>query len=451
MDPSIFREYDIRGLVDDTLTADVVELLGKGYGTYIQNNGGKKVTVGRDARESGVEYGKAFIKGINSTGVDVLDLGVVPTPVVYFSMFYLPVDGGVMITGSHNPPEYNGFKVGINKTTISGKEIQNFRKLIESGEFPAGTGTVEQYDIISPYKIDVKKRFVCDKKLRIAIDAGNGVGGITGPDLLRGLGHEVHELFCEVDGTFPNHHPDPTVDKNLDDLINIVKEKQLDFGMGYDGDADRIGLIDDLGRIVRGDQILAIFAQDLFSRKKGEKVIFDVKCSQALPEFIEENGGVPVIYKTGHSLIKSKMKEEKSLLAGEMSGHIFFGEKYYGYDDAVFASCLMAELVSKTDKKLSEIVDTIPKYFSTPEIRAETTEEDKWKIVEKASEYFKANYDTIDIDGVRILFGDGWGLIRASNTQAVIVMRFEAQSQDRLNEIQELVTGKIKEFGEVKI
>jgi len=451
MNQEIFREYDIRGLVEKDLTPEIVRLIGKGYGTYLQRKGGRIMTLGRDVRPSSQSFSEILVESVCSTGVDVIDLGVISSPLSYYSVNVLDVDGGVMITGSHNPPEYNGFKIGIGKTTISGDEIQQFRRLIEEGDFLIGEGTFETYDIIPEYKEDIKERVLINKSLRVAVDAGNGCGGILGPDIMNELGIDVTCLYCEPDGRFPNHHPDPTVDENLEDLIKLVKEKNLDVGIAYDGDADRIGVVDNTGRIIRGDQLVAIFAGELLDRKKGDKIIFDVKCSQGLSEFIESKGGVPVMWKTGHSLIKNKMKELHAGMAGEMSGHIFFSDRFYGFDDAIYASLRLFEIVSKSSVPLSDLVDRIPYYHSTPEIRAHTTEEDKWKIVEKAKEYFKSRYDTIDIDGVRILFGDGWGLVRASNTQPVLVLRFEAKTQDRLQEIKDIVITKLKEFGDIEI
>ncbi|NVM02922.1 MAG: phosphomannomutase/phosphoglucomutase [Candidatus Helarchaeota archaeon] len=450
MNPNIFREYDIRGLVDIDLTDDLVEKIGKGFGTYIKQKGGKKVSVARDVRPSSTRFRDYLIDGILSTGVDVIDLGEVPTPPGYFSFFHYDIDGGIIITASHNPPEYNGFKVGADKTTIYGEEIQAFRRLIESEKFNSGSGKCEVVDIITPYIETLKSKFQFKKELNIAVDAGNGMGGIIGPSLLRELGCKVTELYCEPDGSFPNHHPDPGVDKNLQDLIKTVNEKSLDLGVAFDGDADRIGPIDDLGRIIRGDQLAAVYARDVLKKHGKQKILFDVKCSLGLIEDIENHGGIPFMWKTGHSLLKNKLREEKALFAGEMSGHMFFADDYFGYDDAIYSACRLVQIVSETDLKFSQIIDSLPQYFSTPEMRVKAKEEEKFEIVSKLKEYFKKEYDIIDIDGVRIVFPDGWGLVRASNTQPALVIRFEAKSRDRLEEIKNLVMEKIKEFGEIE-
>ena len=446
MNPNIFREYDLRGLVNSDLTDDVVLNIGKGYGTLIRTKGGKKVSVGRDVRPSSKHFRDLIIDGILSTGTDVIDLGEVPTPLGYFSIFHLNLDGCLVITASHNPPEYNGFKVNVGKMSIYGKEIQEFRKLIEKGKFESGKGSYNEVDVISPYIDTLKTKFQFKKKLNIAIDAGNGMGGIIAPRLLRELGCNITELYCEPDGRFPNHHPDPGVDKNLFDLIKIVKEKSLDLGIAFDGDADRIGTIDELGRIVRGDQLVAIYARDVLKKLGKQKIIFDVKCSLGLIEDIEKHGGIPFMWKTGHSLLKSKMKEENAPFAGEMSGHTFFADNYFGYDDAIYAACRLIQIQSESDVPFSQIVDSLPHYYSTPEMRLETKEEIKFTIVEKLKEHFKKDYNIIDIDGVRIVFPDGWGLVRASNTQPALVLRFEAKSQERLDEIKNMVMEKINSF-----
>jgi len=451
MNKDIFRQYDIRGIVDKDLTDENVELIGKAYGTYMSDRGVKRVTVGRDIRLSSPRIRDAIIEGINSTGVDVVDLGEVPTPVAYYSYFHLDIDGGIMITGSHNPPEYNGLKVAAGKTSIYGDEILKLYEIAEKGDFPSGKGSVEKYNIKEHYIKEVCNKISIKKEINFAIDAGNGAAGLVAPAAFKNLGLNPIELYCKPDGNFPNHHPDPTVDENLEELIRIVKDKKLDIGIAYDGDADRIGIIDNKGNIIRGDILTGILAKDVLSRNKGAKIVFDVKCSQGLEEYINKYGGEPVMWKTGHSLLKNKMKEIGSLFSGEMSGHLFFGENYYGFDDAIFASLKFVEVLSKSDKTFAEMVDEFPKYYSTPEIRAESTEKDKTKIVEKAKEYFTKKHKTITIDGVRIVYPDGWGLIRQSNTQPVIVLRFEAKSKDRLEEIKNEIVNKLKEFGEIKI
>ena len=451
MKPHVFREYDIRGIVKDDFTDEDFRSIGKGFGTYLQEKGGNRASLGHDTRLSSPHIHDLVLEGMLSTGITVYDLGMVPTPVSYFSLFHFDLDGGIMITGSHNPAEYNGFKVEIGKTTIYGEEIQVFRRLIEKGEFQTGTGKVEKVDILPDYHAAVKKRISLKKPLRVAVDSGNGTGGIIAPKIIRDLGCEVTELFSEPDGSFPNHHPDPTVDKNITELIRTVKEQKLDIGIGYDGDSDRLGAVDDKGRIIRGDQLVMLFAQDILKKRKGADIIFDVKCSQGLVEVVKAAGGNPLMWKTGHSLLKNKMHEVDSPFAGEMSGHIFFGDNYYGYDDAIFASCRLIELVAGGDKLLSEMVDDLPQYESTPEIRVDVPEDKKFKIISDLKAHFQGKYDVIDIDGVRVIFPDGWGLARASNTQPALVLRFEAKTKDRLDEIQEMIVGKLREMAGVTL
>jgi len=452
INPFIFREYDVRGVVDKDLTDDVVRLLGKAFGTYLQRQGGKKVSVGGDVRLSTERFRQALMEGLTSTGVDVINIGTVPTPVQYFSLFKLNVDGGVMITGSHNPPEFNGFKMAVGQSTIYGEEIQKLREIIESDEFLTGSGQVETVDLIPDYIADIKNRIHLKGAVKAVIDCGNGAGSLVAEKLMRELGVDAFFLYCEPDGTFPNHHPDPTVEEYIQDLRDQVLKLNADLGVAYDGDADRIGVIDDKGNIVWGDRLLILFARDVLKEKKGQKIIFEVKCSQALPEAIEAAGGEPIMWKTGHSLLKKKMKETGATIAGEMSGHLFFADRYYGYDDAIYASARLMELISNTGKKISELLADVPQYYSTPEMRVECpSDEEKFKIAQKAAEYFKANYEVIDVDGVRILFGDGWGLVRASNTQPVLVLRFEAKTPERLEEIKNLVLNKLKEFGDIKL
>ncbi len=450
MNSNIFREYDIRGVVDVDLTSDLVEKIGRGFGTHVKSKGGKSISVGRDVRPSSKGYSKSFIDGILSTGLDVIDIGEVPTPVGYFSLFHCNTDGGVIITASHNPSEYNGFKLNVGKSSIYGKEIQEVRKIIESEKFESGNGKCEEADVVTPYIEMIKSKIKIKKELNVAVDAGNGMGGFLGPLLLRELGCRVTELYCELDGTFPNHHPDPGVEKNIQDLIKTVNEKSLDLGIGFDGDADRIGPVDNLGRIVRGDQLVAIYSRDVLRKTGEQKILFDVKCSLALIEDIQKHGGIPFMWKTGHSLLKSKMKEVDSPFAGEMSGHMFFADEYFGYDDAIYAACRLCRIISETDLKFSDIVDSLPHYFSTPEMRVKAKEEEKFQIVSKLQDYFRKEYEVIDIDGVRVVFPDGWGLVRASNTQPALIIRAEAKSQDRLEEIKNLIMGKVKEFGDIE-
>jgi len=452
INPHIFREYDIRGVVDKDLTDEAVTLLGKAFGTYMIRHDAKSLSIGGDVRLSTERFRKALINGLKSTGVNITDIGPIPTPVQYFSMFTLPVQAGIMITGSHNPPDYNGFKLTLNKAPVFGDEIQNLRKIIESGEFESGSGTIEKVSMDEKYIDHIIEDIHIEKPMKVVIDSGNGAGALIAHRLYKKLGVETIDLFDTPDGNFPNHHPDPTVVDNIQELIKTVKSTGADLGIGYDGDADRIGVVDEKGDIIWGDRLMIIFSKDVIKNQPGAKIIFEVKCSQALPEMIEKFGGEPIMWKTGHSLLKKKMKETGAPLAGEMSGHLFFADRYFGFDDAIYASTRLVELLSQKDKKVSELLSDVPQYFSTPEIRAETSDDaEKFRIAEKAREFFSTNYDVIDIDGVRILFGDGWGLVRASNTQPVLVLRFEARSQKRLEEIQNLVINKLKEFGNIKI
>ncbi len=444
INPQIFREYDIRGVVNKDLTPDIVRILGEGFGTHMIDLGCKELVVGRDGRLSSKDFEDALIQGLISTGCHVVDIGLCPTPVYYFSIFHLDKDGGAMVTGSHNPPEFNGFKVSVGKSTIFGEEIQNLKRLIEKKEFIVGQGSLSQKEIIQLYQDHIKKNIQVEKKMRVVIDAGNGTGGLVAGTLLRDLGCEVKELYCEVDGRFPNHFPDPTIPGNLKDLIDRVKKHRADVGIGYDGDADRIGVVDEQGNIIWGDQLMILFSREILRAQKGATFVAEVKCSQNLFNDIEKHGGKAMMWKTGHSLIKEKMKEEKAVLGGEMSGHIFFADRYFGYDDAIYASCRLIELLSKTDKKLSQLLSDVPKTYITPEIRVDCPDEMKFEVVEKVKEALRKDYPVIDVDGVRVKFKDGWGLVRASNTQPALVLRFEALSDKRLDVIKKLVEEKVK-------
>jgi phosphomannomutase/phosphoglucomutase len=447
INPNIFREYDVRGIVGRDLTVEVVETLGKGYGTYVARKGVETVSLGHDARLSSPEFGEALTRGITSTGVSVIQIGMVATPTLYFSLFYLDVGGGVMITGSHNPPEYNGFKLGLGKTTIYGDEIQEVLHVIQSGRFERGRGQVRQQDIGPAYIDEVVGRVgPLARPLTIVADAGNGVGGLFGPEMLRRIGVDVIELYCEPDGTFPNHHPDPTLPAALEDLIHKVQETGASFGVGWDGDADRIGVVDVQGRIVWGDQLMMLLSREVLARQPGAPILFEVKCSQGLVDEVARLGGEPVMYKTGHSLIKARMKELHAPLAGEMSGHIFFGDEWYGFDDALYSTCRFARLLAAQDKTLSELMEELPVYYATPETRVDCPEERKFDIVQRMIAYFKGREEVIDIDGVRVQFEGGWGLIRASNTQPVLVLRFEARTPERLEEIVGVMLSKLREI-----
>ena len=452
INPHIFREYDIRGIVDKDLSDEVVYLLAKGFGTYLRQNQLKKISLGGDVRLSTERFRSVLIKGLNQVGIDVIDIGIVPTPVQYFSMHHLPVEGGIMITGSHNPADYNGFKLSVQNAPIYGAEIQKIREIIESGKFTAGHGQCEKINLIPNYIEYIKQDIKITKKLKVVLDSGNGAASLVAHRLFKELGLETIDLFDIPDGRFPNHHPDPTVVEYIHDLIETVKLNKADLGIGYDGDADRLGVIDEQGRIIWGDRLLIIFSREILRKHPGAKIIFEVKCSQALPEMIEKFGGQPIMWKTGHSLLKKKMKETGAPLAGEMSGHLFFADRYFGYDDAIYASARLVELLSQQTQPLSALLADVPSYFSTPEIRVDTiNDEEKFKIATQAKDYFSTHYNVIDIDGVRILFGDGWGLVRASNTQPVLVLRFEAHSPQRLEEIKNLVISRLREFGKIEV
>jgi phosphomannomutase/phosphoglucomutase len=391
-----------------------------------------------------------FTEGLLSTGVNVIDLGILPTPVNYYSMYKLDIDGAVQITGSHNPANMNGFKLSFKKGSVYGEEIQNIKKIILSGKFITGEGVRTEQEILEQYKEELAAKIKLEKPVKIVMDCGNGAACLSAPEIFKKVGVEVKELFCEADGRFPNHHPDPTVEKNIQAMIAEVKKGGYDCGIAFDGDADRIGVIDNKGQIIWADYIMILFLDEII--KNGETVVFDVKCSQALEEAITQRGGKPYMYKTGHSLIKKKMQELNLPFAGEMSGHICFADDYYGYDDAVYDALRFVQMISRSSETLSEMMEKLPKYPSTPEMRLDCpSDEIKFEIAEKSTRYFKENFDVIDVDGVRIKFGDGWGLVRASNTQPVIVTRFEAKTTERLEEIKSLVLNKLKEFGDISI
>ena len=434
----IFRQYDVRGVVGDDLTGQTAHALGRAYAAYLakQDIHGP-IAVGRDNRPSGGMLRESLVRALTESGLDVLDIGVVPTPLLYWSLHNLPVAGGIQITGSHNPPEYNGFKLCVGKTSLHGDEIQELYRLILDGRFPAGKGEVQSVPVIDRYVQDIATRVgKLSRPLRLVADCGNGVGSLVAPQLLDKLGVRWTGLFCESDGRFPNHHPDPTVVANMQDLIAAVKRTSADIGIAFDGDADRIGVVDGGGEIVWGDYILIVYARDVLERTgKGQSIIFDVKCSQALSDEITRAGGTPVMWKTGHSLIKDKMKELRAPLAGEMSGHMFFTEGFYGHDDALYGAARLLRIIADSGRSITELLSDVPRYVSTPELRVDVPEERKFAIVEAAVRHFRQTHDVIDVDGARVLFGDGWGLIRASNTQPVLVMRVEARTPERLTAI----------------
>ncbi|MGB3340765.1 MAG: phosphomannomutase/phosphoglucomutase [bacterium] len=443
MNPSIFREYDIRGLADTDLTDENVYVFARAVGTYYRALGETKIIVGRDVRISSPRVSETLQKGLRESGCSIIDIGEVPTPLLYFSLFHYNISNGVMITASHNPKEFNGFKICRNKTTIYGAEIQKIKHILNKGEYASGTGNSEKLDIIPTYIDYVTDQVRIKPGLKIIIDTGNGTCGPIIDKVMTRIKADYDILYKEPDGNFPNHLADPTVVENITILIDRVKAGDVSCGIGFDGDGDRIGVIDENGDVIWGDVLLAIYAEPILKRMPGAKIIFEVKCSKGLIQRIEELGGIPLMYKTGHSLIKAKMKAENSPLAGEMSGHIFFADRYFGFDDAIYASLRLLEQLSN-NKKLSELAARVPKYFATPEIRIETTDEKKFEIVEKLKKDFAQEYKVIDIDGVRVDFPDGWGLIRSSNTQPVLVLRFEAKTKQRLEEIRNLFFDKLQ-------
>jgi phosphomannomutase/phosphoglucomutase len=433
---NIFREYDIRGLVDSELTEDAVQAIGRGFGTYSLRHGNRVLAVGRDVRLSSDRFFACLVEGLTSTGCDVVDVGIVPTPLLYFSLFQLPVQGGVMITGSHNPSDYNGFKLCVGKETIYGQEIQKIRQMIEANDFVSGKGTLtSRDDIIARYQDYVTSHVKLARPIRVVIDAGNATASLIAPQLLRAMGCTVTELYCTPDGRFPNHHPDPTVPENLVDLIRTVRSEKAELGLAFDGDADRLGVVDNLGNILWGDQILMILARDVLKHRPNSTVIFEVKCSKTLEDDVRKRGGIPIMWKAGHSLIKGKMKETKAAVAGEMSGHLFFADEYFGYDDAVYSATRFLRIVAESDQPVSEFLKDVPETFSTPELRVDCPDNKKFEVVEAVRKHYTGKYPTIDVDGVRVNFGDAWGLVRASNTQPVLVLRFEADTESRLKQV----------------
>ena len=453
INPSIFREYDIRGIAGKDLDEGVFARIGYAFGRYMRRKKEHNcLCVGRDGRLTSKPYGDALIDGITASGMNVIDIGMVPTPLLYFGLFTLPVDGGIMVTASHNPKEYNGLKVAAGKSTIHGKEIQKlYRMTAELDSVPSPYGkpvTVTRMDLVPKYTSRILRSVKLKRKLKVVIDGGNGPGGPVAVPLYEQMGCEVIPLYCDVDGTFPNHHPDPTVPENLKKLIATVKRTKADCGIAYDGDVDRIGVIDGEGEIIWGDRLLILFARSILKDKPGATVISEVKGSRTLFDDVAKHGGNPIMWKTGHSLIKAAIKQFKAQVAGEMSGHMFFKHRWYGFDDAIYAGARLLEILASGRKSLHDRLSDVPKTYFTPEIRLETKESRKFAIVKAATKYFKdelgLNVNTID--GARIEFLDGWGLLRASNTSPVLVMRCEADSPKRLKEIKALIEGKIKDL-----
>ena len=436
---NIFREYDIRGIAATELPDNGVGFLGQAIGTYLRRRGGKKLALGRDTRLSSPRLHEALLRGLMASGCDVTDVGIVPTPVLYYSVFHLPADGGVMITGSHNPPEFNGFKVLAGTSTIYGDALQEIYRLMEAGDLEEGSGSVRQADAVTPYVREVSSQFHFARRIRLVVDAGNGTGGPVMHRILEQLNTEATEMFFEMDGRFPNHHPDPTVPAYLQALIDKVVETKADLGIAFDGDTDRIGAVDETGRIVYGDQLMILYGREILTRKPGAVFIGEVKCSQSMYDDLAARGGNPIMWKTGHSLIKAKMKEAHAELAGEMSGHMFFADRYYGFDDALYAACRLIEIVAASGEPLSAHFAGLPKTVITPEIRFDCPDEVKFEVVKRAAEQLRSRYKTVEVDGARVLFPQGWGLVRASNTQPVLVMRFEASTEELLNQYRQEV------------
>jgi len=450
--PHIFRQYDIRGIVGQDLDASIAEAVGRAFGTLARRTLGDRtprVVVGMDNRPSSPELADGLVRGLTAAGVDVVRVGVVPTGVLYWAERTLETDAGIQITGSHNPAEWNGIKMSLQRSSVFGEAIQGLRRTIVDGDFETGEGGVSREAVLDRYVEDVVGRFSLARPVKVVVDCGNGTASVVAVRLLERLGAQVVPLFCESDGTFPNHHPDPTVDENLIDLVAAVKEHGAEVGIGFDGDGDRIGALDEHGRVIRGDVILLLFGLDLLARKgEGQKLVFDVKCSQVLPEVFQAHGGVPIMWKTGHSLMKKKMKDEGAPLAGELSGHICVGgDEYIGVDDALFDACYLIDLVARASRPLSEMVADFPEYVSTPELRIDVTEENKFGLVERALAHFRERYDVVDVDGVRVQFGDGWGLLRASNTQPVLVARYEARTAARRDAIRAEMEAWLRDQG----
>jgi phosphomannomutase/phosphoglucomutase len=432
--PTIFREYDIRGASDAELLDPDVAQLGRAFGTYLRRHAGKRISLGRDNRLSSPRLRDALLRGLVASGCDVIDLGVVPTPVLYYSVCHLKTDGAVMTTGSHNPPEFNGFKVVCGASTIHGAAIQEIRRMIDTGDLATGEGAQTTADVVTPYVREVSAQFHFPRRIRVVFDAGNGTGGPVMHRILENLNVDTTEMFFEMDGRFPNHHPDPTMPANLQALIEKVRESKADLGIAFDGDTDRIGAVDDRGAIVWGDQLMIIYGREILTRKPGATFIGEVKCSQLMYDDLKARGGNPIMWKTGHSLIKAKMKETHAELAGEMSGHIFFADRWYGFDDALYSACRLMEIVADSGQPLSHQLADLPATVVTPEIRFDCPDELKFAVVGEAIAVLRARHRTEDVDGVRVLFPHGWGLVRASNTQPVLVMRFEATTAELLEE-----------------
>lgn len=436
---NIFREYDIRGIVGKDLLVEDARQIARGYAVYLKRSSKRTVALGRDCRESSTAIRDAFVTGLVESGVDVLDIGLCPTPVLYFAIRHLKADGGVMITASHNPPEYNGFKICVGPDTLFSDKIQQMRKIIEAAERTQGNGSLTQTDVISEYCNYIVENIKLERPIRLVLDAGNGTGGITAVPIFERLGCETLELFTDPDGSFPNHEPDPTVPSNMQALSRAVADQNFELGVAFDGDADRLGVVDEKGQLIYGDMLLTLFGRDILKENQAAKIIGDVKCSHLLYQDIQAHGGIPIMWKAGHSLMKQKLKDEKALLAGEMSGHFFFSHRYFGFDDAVYAACRLLEIISRSAEPLSRFLADLPVQYNTPELRVDCPEYLKFSLVKRVKKKLKDENEIIDIDGVRVVYPDGWALVRPSNTGPVIVLRFEASSKTRLREIQDYI------------
>jgi phosphomannomutase/phosphoglucomutase len=447
MNPHIFREYDIRGVADADLTEDVAFDIGRTLGTIYAERGKRKILVGRDCRLSSRRIREAVVRGLLDAGRHVIKIEVGPTPLLYFAVHHLDADGGVMVTGSHNPPEDNGLKILMGKGSFFGEELRSLGRRVAAQDFKSAPGgTLEELSVSDAYVAFMKGNVsFANKNLKVVVDGGNGAGGPLLLACMRAQGLDPVAVYCEMDGRFPNHHPDPTVPKNVEELISTVQRIGADVGIALDGDADRIGAIDARGQIVWGDKLLIAFSRSILARRPGAAIIGEVKCSQTLYDDIAAHGGKPILWKTGHSLIKSKMKEEHALLAGEMSGHLFFADKYYGFDDAVYAALRLVELIGREGVGLEEMLADVPETYATPELREPCPDSVKFAVVERVLAHYRAQRPVVDVDGVRVNFGDGWGLVRASNTQPVLVLRFEAQSPARRDEIRAEVEGVVRD------
>jgi phosphomannomutase / phosphoglucomutase len=446
LNPEIFRQYDIRGIVGkDMDDAGVVEI-GKGTGTYLKRSGHTHLTVGRDCRLSSDAYAKVLIEGLVSTGCHVVDIGICTTPISYFSIRHLKKEGSVMVTASHNPPEYNGFKICRGIDSVYGEMLQEVRQIIDVGKYEKGAGSIGTYDILEDYVDYITANIHLSAPLRVGVDAGNGTAGPAAVPILKKLGCEVYDIYCDMDGSFPNHEADPTVAKNMNALVALVREKHLDVGIAFDGDGDRLGVVDRDGSLIYGDQLMILFSREILSRKPGATIISEVKCSQSMYDDIEKHGGNAIMWKTGHSMIKEKMKEVHAELAGEMSGHMFFKDRYLGYDDAVYAACRLLEILADTKQTIAQLLSDVPKTFTTPEIRMDCPDDIKFDVVREVTAHFRKNHTVIDIDGARVLADGGWGLVRASNTQPALVLRFEAINEKRLAEIRNIVESALEKI-----